>query len=293
MISRGGVVVVALIAGCTGGDSDTDVPSTACNGSDAVCDRRFDEVAFAGTHNAMSNADEGWIAPNQQHPVVQQLADGIRTIVFDTHYADDGVPSLCHGYCSLGSRPLVDGLTDLRVFLDANPREVVVLIFEAYVTEADVAAAFDASGLIAYAHAQPQGTAWPSMRDLIDADERLVVFTSDDAAVLPWHHHAYAYMWENPYHAESPEELPAQCGVDRGDASLPLWTLNHFLTAPIASLDLAEQVNHDPFLTDRVRACMDASGDFPNFVLVDFYATGDVLGLVAALNEAGPSGGLP
>lgn len=285
-------LALSLIA-CHGGDSDTDLPSTACNGSDAVCGRRFDQVAFAGTHNAMSNADEGWIAPNQQHPPAQQLADGIRTIVFDTHYDDNGVPSLCHGYCSLGSKPLVDGLTELRVFLDANPREVVVLIFESYVTEADTAAAFAASGLITYAHAQPQGVAWPTMGELIDANERLVVFTDDNTVTLPWLHYSYAYMWENPYHAESPNELYSQCGVDRGDASLPLWTLNHFLTAPLASPELAEQVNHDPFLTDRVMACMEASGDFPNFVLVDFYATGDVLGLVAALNEAGPPGDQP
>ena len=255
-----------------------------CNGAAELCERRVDQVAFAGTHNAMSNADEGWIAPNQTHAPSQQLADGVRVIVFDTHPLDDGTPGLCHGYCSLGSKPLVDGLVELRTFLDANPREVVVLIFEAYVPESDVETTFAASGLATYAYAGSSDP-WPTLGELIAANTRLIVFTDDATATLPWHRYSYTSMWENAYHAESPEELQAQCDVDRGDRSFPLWTLNHFLTAPLASADLAETVNFDPFFQDRVRACMAETGDFPNFVLVDFYELGDVHAVVASLNE--------
>lgn len=255
-----------------------------CNGAEALCGRRVDEVAFAGTHNAMSDADEGWIAPNQNHAPARQLADGVRVLVFDTHPLDDGTPGLCHGYCSLGSKPLVDGLGEVRSFLDDNRNEVVVLIFESYVPEGDVEASFVASGLSAYAYG---GTSepWPTLGALIDADQRLVVFTDDSAATLPWHRYSYTSLWENAYHAESPEELTTQCGVDRGDPGLPLWTLNHFLTAPLASADLAATVNFDPFFEARVRGCMSETGDFPNFVLVDFYDVGDVLAVVSSLND--------
>lgn len=258
-----------------------------CNGSAELCERRVDEVAFAGTHNAMSNADEGWIAPNQTHAPAQQLADGVRVLVYDTHPLDDGTPGLCHGYCSLGSKPLVDGLLEVRTFLDASPREVVVVIFEAYVPESDVDAAFVASGLSAYTYAGSSDP-WPTLAALIDANTRLIVFTDDSDATLPWHRYSYTSLWENPYHAESAEELRLQCGVDRGDPALPLWTLNHFLTDPLASADLASTVNFDPFFQDRVRACMAETGDLPNFVLVDFYDIGDVLAVVASLNSESP-----
>ncbi len=272
------IAAFALLAACA---------PPVCNGSADLCERRIDEVAFAGTHNAMSNADEGWIAPNQTHAPLQQLAEGIRVLVFDLHPLDDGTPGLCHGYCSLGSKPLVDGLSELRTFLDANPDEVVVVIFESYLPEREVDASFVASGLSAYAYAGSSDP-WPTLGTLIDVNQRLIVFTDDASTTLPWHRYSYTSLWENPYHAEAAEELATQCGLDRGDRALPLWTLNHFLTAPLASAELAASVNFDPFFEDRVRACMAETGDFPNFVLVDFYDVGDVLAVVSSLNTESP-----
>ncbi len=58
-----------------------------CNGSSALCERRLDQVTFAGTHNAMSAADvQGWMLPQQERGISGQLADGIRAFLFDVHY---------------------------------------------------------------------------------------------------------------------------------------------------------------------------------------------------------------
>ena len=46
---------------------------SVCNGSEKLCDRRVDQVVFPAAHNAMSNADQHWVAPNQSHPIAQQL----------------------------------------------------------------------------------------------------------------------------------------------------------------------------------------------------------------------------
>ncbi len=60
----------------------------ACNGYPQLCDRRLDEVVFAGTHNSMSAADShGWLIANQDRDVAQQLEDGIRLFKISTHYA--------------------------------------------------------------------------------------------------------------------------------------------------------------------------------------------------------------
>jgi hypothetical protein len=59
-----------------------------CNGYAQLCDRRLNEVVFAGTHNSMSAADTpGWLIANQDRDLAKQLEDGIRLFKISTHYA--------------------------------------------------------------------------------------------------------------------------------------------------------------------------------------------------------------
>ncbi len=81
------VVVIVLVAtsGTTGPGKGT--PREGCNGSDALCDKRLNEVAFAGTHNSFSAADSpGWFLTNQRRTIERQLEDGIRLFLLDPHW---------------------------------------------------------------------------------------------------------------------------------------------------------------------------------------------------------------
>ncbi len=256
----------------------------ACNGHAELCDRRFDEVAYPTTHNAMSSAEQNFVGPNQDYALWRQMSDGVRGLMLDVHYAHDGTTaSLCHADCGFGGFPLVDGLGDIRAFLDCHPDEVMTIIFESYVPESAIADAFEASGLIRYVHAQDAAQPWPTLREMIASNERMVVFTADTARTLPWHMYSYDYAWENPYAAATPSDL--SCAQDRGSRARSLWIFNHFLTNPIAMASLAEMINHDPFFQNRVDGCRtDASGDLPNFVTVDFYDIGDLSTVVDTLN---------
>jgi hypothetical protein len=81
-----GGTLAAFLAG--GGASVAAPPATtACNGHDALCDRPLDEVVLPATHNAMSSGPE-WYSSQQDAPIAEQLADGIRGLLIDTHYAD-------------------------------------------------------------------------------------------------------------------------------------------------------------------------------------------------------------
>lgn len=74
----------ALFAGSGTGVSPTTAPGTVCNGHAALCDRPFDEVAYAATHNAMSVASEpGWFIPEQSDPIPTQLDQGVRALLVD------------------------------------------------------------------------------------------------------------------------------------------------------------------------------------------------------------------
>lgn len=284
-MSRSCIAVVALSAllgsGCD--DEAIEIPE-ACNGSTVLCERSFDEVAYATTHNAMSNADEGWGAPNQQHGITRQLDDGVRALMLDTHYYEDE-PVLCHNVCQIGSLPLADGLAEITSFLDTHRGEVVAIIFESYISPADTERAFIDSGLIDYAYAgQASGEPWPTLRALIDADTRLVVLTDDGGGTYPWYLGVWDHSWELPFSARQPEDL--SCDPNRGDPANELFIFNHFLTQTTAGPDLAEMINHDPFFSDRVAECRDANdGAFPNFLTVDFYDIGDVFAVVDALNS--------
>lgn len=258
----------------------------ACNGSPDLCARRFDEVAYPTTHNAMSNAEDGWRIPNQDFNIARQLDDGIRAMMLDTYYEDDEL-LLCHVVCAFGSTPLVEGLGDIRAFLVDNPNEVFSIIFESSIDNAQTASAIEESGLLELTYAHVPGEPWPTLRELIDAETRLMVFQEKPGSPeYPWLMYIWAEAWETHFSWEAPEDF--NCDPNRGDPSNPLFILNHFLTGPLGgSPELAEMVNDNPLFEDRAMLCQQEADALPNFVAVDFYDIGDLFEVTDSLNFPG------
>lgn len=268
-----------------GSPSEVESPR-ACNGMEALCERRVDEVVFAGTHNAHASEDEGFevgVVANQFSGLDVQLRDGIRAFMLDT-YEENGELVLCHGTCVIASTPLVDALEVFRKFLEASPNEVLVLIVEDYISAAQTQQVFEAAKLVPYLYAQPADEPWPTLGAMIDSGRRVIVFAQDEGGAEPdWYLDLFKQSWDTPYAAKKPEDL--ECGVGRGDPTKPFWVLNHFLTGPIAGgPELAAQVNFNPFLSDRVHRCAEDAGRLPNVIAVDFYEIGDLLTTVNELN---------
>ena len=84
------VVIVGVTAAFLGtGGTTTAAPALgACNGHVQLCDRALAQVALPATHNAMSVPLPGWYSSEQERPIADQLRDGIRGLLIDTHYAD-------------------------------------------------------------------------------------------------------------------------------------------------------------------------------------------------------------
>lgn len=268
------------------GPPDLGLDPTACNGDRRLCDRPFDAVAYLTTHNAMANTADGFRPPNHLTDVPTQLAAGARALMLDTYEEPDGL-FLCHGFCALGRTPLVEGLQQIGTFLDQHPREVVSIIFEAYITPEQTTQAFSDAGLLPILHTQAPGEPWPTLGALIAADRRLVVF-SDTRGGPAWHHHVWDFAWETHFHVEQVDAF--DCAPNRGDPAHTLFILNHFITRPIAQQRFAEEAN--PTLAAHATRCQAETGRLPNFVTVDFYELGDPLGVVNALNglSEGPEG---
>jgi hypothetical protein len=78
----------------------------ACNGYPTLCDKRVDEVVFAGAHNAMSNQEiDGWMFPHHEGSIPHQLRDGVRALLIDVHY---GFPGAARIKTDMSGEPLAD-----------------------------------------------------------------------------------------------------------------------------------------------------------------------------------------
>jgi len=72
------------------GEGVTDVPfDPACNGHILLCDRPFNNVAIAATHNSMSSAEDGFLLANHSKGIIPQLDSGYRGLLIDLHYGLD------------------------------------------------------------------------------------------------------------------------------------------------------------------------------------------------------------
>ena len=85
------VVVIAIVVAFFLGSGGTTTAAPAkgpCNGRIELCDRPLDRVALPATHNSMSAPLHGWYSSVHERPIADQLNDGIRGLLIDTHYAD-------------------------------------------------------------------------------------------------------------------------------------------------------------------------------------------------------------
>lgn len=103
---------------------------------------------------------------------------------------------LCHGFCELGATSLVKTLTDLRTFLKRQPNEVVILFFEDYASPQDTEAAFVGARLLSSVYVHDPGKPWPTLRELIETDHRVVVLSEKigDQEKPAWYHDGFALV---------------------------------------------------------------------------------------------------
>jgi hypothetical protein len=257
------------------------LPAEPCNGRSELCGLRFDQVAYATSHNAMSNRAARWVAPNQEAGITAQLELGVRALMLDT-YDFNGQSMLCHGACSLGRQPLVEGLGEVKAFLDAHPREVVSIIFESYLDASKTEAAFDAAGLLPMLYSQPVGQPFETLGALVASNRRLFVVTDSGGGGFDGYQDVWSLSWETDFSNATMEDF--SCAPNRGTPGNPLFILNRFLTNPVAYRDLATQANANPAFLAFAEQCWDEGGQIPNFVTVDFVDEGGLMEVVDALN---------
>jgi len=255
-----------------------------CNGSLDLCSKQYNEVAYLTTHNAFNTDEDGLLFPNQTYNIASQLNDGVRGLMIDVYY-HFGTPTAYHSVFMLGTIPLSDIFDDIKTFLDNNPNEVVTIILECYVTANDIEDEINQSGLSNYLYTH--NATWPTLQNMIDNDNRLVIFSDvDDASSSQdWYHYVWEYAVETHYSVGNINDFT--CDFNRGDPLNDLFIFNHFVTDATLGYGLyneSNDVNANPFFINRALNCQTQTNKFPNFVTVDYYELGDGLAVVDLLN---------
>jgi hypothetical protein len=192
-----------------------------------------------------------------------------------------------HGFCELGATSLVETLGQMRDFLVANPGEILIIVIQDEgVTPQDIAKCFEESGLIDFVYRGPVTPPWPTLRQMAESDQRVVVMAENNSAGVPWYHQAFEVMQETPYTFHDTTQFSNK--PNRGGPGGSLLLLNHWIeSTPMPKPSNAAVVNAYDFLLRRARACQRERHKLPNLIAVDFYATGDLMRVARTMNGIG------
>jgi hypothetical protein len=195
---------------------------------------------------------------------------------------------MAHGLCELGATSLVETLGKMRKFMVENPGEILVIIIQDEgVSPADIAKCFEESGLIDFVYKGAVTPPWPTLRQMAESDQRVLVLAENNSAGVPWYHQAFDVFQETPYKFENPSEFSNK--PNRGGRAGSLLLLNHWIeTTPMPKPSNAAIVNAYDVLLARARACQKQRHMLPNLIAVDFYATGDLFRVTRTMNGIKP-----
>jgi hypothetical protein len=195
---------------------------------------------------------------------------------------------LCHGFCELGAVPMVPVLRTFMEFLITHPGEVIIIDLEDYAPAANIAAAFEESGLLEHVYQGPLEPTWPTLGEMVASGGRALVLGEYDVASVPWIHMAWeGLMAETPYTFPTPEVF--SCAPNRGTPRGGLFLVNHWIeTTPTPRPSNAQIVNQQDVIVRRVRQCQRERRMTATILAVDFAGIGDVVGAARVLNGLPP-----
>jgi hypothetical protein len=199
---------------------------------------------------------------------------------------------LCHRFCELGATELTEALRGIREFLVAHPDEVLIIVIEDYVLPTAVVDAFQESGLAEKVYRGPPAGPFPTLREMIDGHQQVVVYAENHGGAAPWYTAGYdAAVQETPFTFKRPVLLttrsrwPVTCAPNRGTDDAPLLLVNHWVnTDPTPRPSNAAAVNARPVLAGRARECERLRDRQPTLLAVDFTQEGDLYGATDVLN---------
>lgn len=277
------IIVICFITACKKENAEE-------NNAHLLLSKKYDEVCFLMTHNAMNNSEKGYTIPNQTHTITEQLNNGVRGLMIDTYDGSDGIALTYHGSAVLGQQKLVDVLFEINDFLTSNKNEVISIIFQNEGSNIQLEKAIDSAGLTSMAFIHADGAVWPTLQTMVDSNRRLVLFIEFNKNPRTNHLlYAWKTIFDTRYNFNSVSEF--DCSINRGNSgNKQLYLINHWLQKEILpgvnvpDKNLAYQANRRNILGQRVQNCSFENNHFINFLGLDFYEIGEAKAIVDSIN---------
>ena len=172
--------------------------------------------------------------------------------------------------------PLIDFLTILKNYLDTHPHEVITLVLNTFTMnemKQQFLDTFITSGMGQYLHIQDKNQPWPTLKEMITKNKRMVVFVDTNVNQAGFHYTPH-FVRQNSYSFKNSNELNKDtCSTFDKPLKTPsaLYEINHFITPGIAGSESeAKKANKYEALKSHVTRC-NRPGIRPNFIHVDFY----------------------
>jgi hypothetical protein len=199
---------------------------------------------------------------------------------------------LCHRFCELGATEITGALRSVNAFLVEHPDEVLIIVIEDYVLPSAIVQAFEDSGLAERVYRGPPAGPFPTLREMIDSKQQVVVYAENHGGGAPWYTAGYdGAIQETPFTFKraplltTPANWPRTCVPNRGSDDAPLFLINHWInTDPTPRPSDAALVNARDVLVGRARECERIRDHHPTLLAVDFTQQGDLYGAADVLN---------
>ena len=260
-------------------------PTYACQKHTELNSKKYNEVCFVMTHNAMNNSEKGYSIPNQSESITNQLNNCVRGLMIDTYDGTDGNALTYHAIPTFGQQKLVDVLKEVKDFLVANREEIVTIIFQNDGTNVQLQKAIDSIGLDAFCYINTSGT-WPTLQTMIDANKRLVCFVERNKSPRSSYlMYAWSTIFDTKYSYQDVSDFDSDLNRG-GSGNRQLYLVNHWLQTSLGLPDktLAPSANTRAVIGKRVQDCSNANSHFINFIGVDFYEIGDARAIADSIN---------
>src|SRR5262245_12108971 len=191
---------------------------------------------------------------------------------------------LCHSNCETGAVGIQKPLSDIKSFLNNHPEDVLMVVIQDATTPADTAAAFEEAGLTDRVATLQKDQPLPTLRQLIDSGQTLLVFAErGDPGGPPWYHSMYDWFQETTFSFNNKKQF--DCTPNRGNPDAPLFLINHWVTSSPPNPATGSDANTHAVLEKRVDQCLRERGLAPNIIAVDFAERGNLLTETKELND--------
>ena len=264
---------------------------------------RYHEVCFLTSHNSYAAWNHGFFYAQQALSLTEQLKQGVRGFMLDTHLDRSCNVVLCHGneritrFIKRGKAPLLlhEELKPLAHFLRTNPTEIITIFLENYVHDKQLLdTAFRTSGIADYILTPSdwdptKQNGWPTLKWMHLQNKRLIIFNSLGETSLAYN------QWQHVAENQWGTLIKRRACLERRESfacrshKRYLYVVNYFPSFRFNFGGSYQHINStklDHFLCSIFKGLNGkyAQQRLPNFISVDFTNEGDPMKHVSVNN---------